>query len=398
MHAAIPPNPQRVVIVGAGPAGMATALELAQRGVPSTVLEARGAVATRQPLFAVIPPLADRLAALDDTGGLTRLLRPLERMDSDDLATGRHGERIFDAPLAPDASRSRGDMGALLRAADSPGRSSADTRRWSTVGIGDLENAMRGVAATRYPELIDVRYDTKVSGLRQGAGWAEALTGAAGAREAVRGAMLIDASGRNLLGSSRTVYPEQSHWVGFVAPPPAADQGGTHRVVSAETAGGAKHVSIRLPGPDRQVVWTQVDAPGNQLPAGAAHEALARRAPLVGVSDMADRDTPVMSVTVQLSTTDHPADRRILAVGDSVRSPYFMTSTGAAAALVHDAPRAVDAVSAVLGGADPAAIARTYASDVQQANAGLLELTRARLLGDLFIPRGEAQPPVSVAA
>jgi hypothetical protein len=105
-----------------------------------------------------------------------------------------------------------------------------------------------------------------------------------------------------------------------------------------------------------------------------------------------------MPVTVQLSTTDDPADRRILAVGDSVRSPYFMTSTGAATALVHDAPRAVDAVTAVLGGADPATVAADYAAAVRQANDGLLALVRPRVLGDMGIDRADAGPPTTVSA
>ncbi|MCW2959691.1 MAG: binding domain [Thermoleophilia bacterium] len=403
----------RVVIVGAGPAGMATALELAQKGVASTVLEKRGEVAQRAPLFAVIPPFADRLAALDADGALTKHLVPMAKMETDDLTTGRHGERTFDTPLAPDATRSRGDMAALLSAAGSPGKPGADTRRWSTVGIGDLENAMRGLAKAKYSDLIDLRYDTPVTSVRQGEGWAEALLapaagaapGAGGAADAVRGAMLIDASGRNLLGSTRTVYPEQSHWAGAKFGPPPDGYTGTQRVSAADTptglvesAGDPQHLTLRLPSDDRRIVWTQVDTPAVGDDAAAARELVAARAKLVGIDEPLPDDAAVMPVTVQLSTTDNPADRRILAVGDSVRSPYFMTSTGAAAALVHDTPRAVDAVTAVLGGADPAAVSADYAAAVRQANEGLLALTRPRVLGDLGINRADAGPPTTVSA
>ncbi|MCW2956424.1 MAG: 3-(3-hydroxy-phenyl)propionate hydroxylase [Thermoleophilia bacterium] len=388
----------RVVIVGAGPAGMATALELAQKGVPSTVLEKRGPVATRQPLFAVLPPFADRLAALDADGALTRLLTPLERIDNDDLVIGRRAERPFEGPLAPDAARSRGDMSALLRAADAPGKGDADRRRWSTVGIGELENAMRGLAATKYADLIDLRYDTAVEGVRQGDGWAEAVlpaaAGQAATTDAVRGAMLIDASGRNLLGSAKTVYPEQGHWIG--ASYPADGNQTVQRVFGPDDVDATPRLSVRLPSDDRRIVWTQTPGPARDLSPEEARAVMARRAPLVGVHEPPAAGAPTFPVTVQLSTTDSPADRRILAVGDSVRGVYFMTSTGGAAAVVHDAPKAVDAVMAVLGGADPAATANVYADAVRQANEGLLKLTRPTFLRDLGIKPRDAQPPVTV--
>ena len=44
-----------VLVVGAGPAGMAVALELAIKGIPSVVIDKRGEIGTRDNLFNVVP-------------------------------------------------------------------------------------------------------------------------------------------------------------------------------------------------------------------------------------------------------------------------------------------------------------------------------------------------------
>lgn len=387
----------RVVIVGAGPAGMATAIELAQRGVPSVVLEKRGMEATRQPLFAVVPPFADRLAALDPEGSLTRLLSPIERMASSDAITGSTSERRFEGPLAPDASRSRGDMSALLRAAGSPAARDADSRRWSFAGIDDVENGLRQLARTRHADMIDLRVDSPVSEIRQGDGWAEAVlapTADGAARDAVRGSLLVDASGRDLLGSPRTTYPERAHWVGGRFPSPAA---GTPLETTRVREGTrtTPTASIALPAEDRTIVWTQVPEDASKLPPDQARALVQERAAKVGVTDPLPADAAAMPVTVQLWTSDEPARGRVLKVGDSVRAPYFMTSTGAAAALVHDAPKAVDTILAIRDGAPVAQATAAYADAVRGANEQLLELTRPRLLADLGIGRGDAGTPTT---
>ena len=371
---------------------MATAIELAQRGVPSVVLEKRGPVGTREQLFNVVPPMADRLAALDPHGSLTRLLTPTERMDSMDLQSGRTASRTFDGPLAPDASRSRGDMDALLAAAGPPGSPGADPRRWSMVGIADVEHAMRELARTRHADLIELRTDAGVESVRQGDGWAEAVLapGADGAaRDAVRGAMLVDATGHDLLGSPRTTYPERGFWLGgrFAAQPD-----GTHatRKVRDRTQ-ASPHSTIALPSSDRTIVWTQVHEDPTRIDPDQARRLLHARARSVGVLDELPDAAHVTPVTVQLWTSDEPARGRVLKVGDSVRAPYFMTSTGAATALVHDAPKAVDAILAVRAGTPVAEASAAYADAVKGANERLLPMSRTALLKDL----GVTSPPGS---
>jgi hypothetical protein len=375
---------------------MATAIELAQQGVRSVVLEKRGPVATREPLFAVVPPFADRLAALDPDGSLTSLLTPIDRMDSRHAPTGNTASRTFEGPLAPDASRSRGDIGALVRAAGSPSAADADGRRWSFAGIDSVDNALRELARTKHADLIELRTDSGVDSIRQGDGWAEAVLAPGpdgAARDAVRGAMLVDASGRDLLGSSRTTYPERGHWLGAKFPARADGPFATLRVRDGE--GAASRSSIVLPARDRTLVWTQVAEDPKGIDPTRARELVTDAARRVGVTEELAAEAQTMPVTVQLWTSDEPARGRVLKVGDSVRAPYFMTSTGAAAALVHDAPRAVDAIRAVFAGTPAEQASAAYADAVRSANEALMGVVRPRLLSDLGIQRSQAGAPVS---
>ncbi|MCW2928771.1 MAG: 3-(3-hydroxy-phenyl)propionate hydroxylase [Thermoleophilia bacterium] len=378
------PAADRVVIVGAGPAGMATAIELAQQGVPSVVLEKRGAIASRAPLFAVVPPFADRLAALDPDGSLTKLLTPIDRMASTLLPTGETSAREFATPLAPDPTRSRGDIGAVIRASGPPTAPDADTRRWAFAGIDAVENGLRSLARERYGDLIELRPDSDVTGIRQGDGWAEAVLGpcrSAPAGDAVRGAMLVDASGRDIMGGPRTVHPERVGWIGARFGPPAD---GRHALtkVRAGDPGGPVHATVALPGGDRTIVWTQVAGDPNEIEPAAARALVQERARSVGVTEALPVDAKAMPVSVQLWTSDEPAVGRVLKVGDSLRAPYFMTSTGAATALVHDAPRAVDTILAVRAGAPVKQAVGAYADAARGANSALLELVRPRLVAD----------------
>lgn len=389
----------RVIVVGAGPAGMATAIELAQRGVPSVVLEKRGAVATRENLFNVTPPLGDRLAALDPDGSLTRLLVPTERMVSEDATTGKVGERRFDGALAADPARSRGDMDALVRAVGSPAAEGADTRRWAKVGIGDLENALRGLATSRYGDLVELRSNAGVVDVRQGDGWVEAVldpAGGAGAGDAVRGAFLVDATGADLLGGPRRVLPEQAHWLGGRFAPPADGATATRRLRAVTEDATDPLVTIKLPTADRTMVWAQVPSDARAISDGDRATLLERRAAAAGVQGGLAEPRRTAPVSVQLWTSEEPARGRVLKVGDSVRAPYFPTSTGAAAALVHDAPRAVDAILAARSGTPVEQAVAGYADAVRGANERLLGASRTALLADLGLTPDQAGPSTVV--
>lgn len=383
---------------------MATAIELAQNGIRSTVLEARGEVAGRQTLFNVVPAFADRLAALAPDGSLTGTLVPTSSISAKDLASGRTTTREFTEGLSFDAARGRGDIGAILRAVGNSSAAQADTRRWSKVGIGDLENAMREYAGRVHGGMIDVRYGAKVTGITQDAQGVDALV--EGSDQAVRGAMLVDASGRNLLGASRTVYPEQVHWLGGIYPHARAlqlpDEGlPVQRVYSPGRTAGPDGIAgtMALHHADRTIVWTEAPGPGAEMDPAAARALIADRAAKVGVTQELPKGASPIPVSTQLWTSTEPARGRVLAVGDSVRAPYFMTSTGAATALVHDTPRAVDAARAVMAGTSSVdAAAGAYADAVRGANEQLVSFVRPALLRDVGIgPRAAAAPVVQPA-
>jgi 2-polyprenyl-6-methoxyphenol hydroxylase-like FAD-dependent oxidoreductase len=393
-----PKAPERVVVVGAGPAGMATAIELAQQGVKSVVLEKRDGPATRENLFAVSGPYSDRLAALDPDGSLLRLLLPTNHGVSENQVTGERTVREYEPGIQPDPTRSRGDMDALLRAGANPKTEGADTRTWSKVPISDIEEGLRNLARTKHKDMIDLRQGVDVTAIRQGDGWAEAvLTGTGGASDAVRGALLVDASGRDLLGGSRTVYPEQSHWVGgrYKAPADLTDVTNVRRIAKTED-GDQPLVTIKLPGRDRTLVWAQVPSDSRTM-SDADRAALSeRRAAAMGVEGGLATPGRTAPVSVQLWTANEPVNGRVLKVGDSVRAPYFPTSTGAAAALVHDAPRAVDAILAVLKGGSLKHATHAYADAVRGANERLLGMSRAAMLKDLGIDPADAGAPTIV--
>ena len=321
---------------------------------------------------------------------------PMDSMTSRHVQTGRVAERAFDGPLAPDASRSRGDIQALLRAADDPSKPDADRRRWSFVGIGDLENGLRELARTKHADLIELRANSAVESIRQGDGWAEAVLSPSApnaAADAVRGSMLVDASGRDLLQGPRTVYPERGFWLGGRFAPAPEGQRGTQRIRDA--ASGTERSTIALRSADRTLVWTQVDSDPTKIDAPTARRTVEAAAGSVGVSETLAQNATAMPVTVQLWTSDEPARGRVLKVGDSVRAPYFMTSTGAATALIHDTPKAVDAILAARAGAPVAATASAYADAVRGANAALINVVRPRLLQDVGVAPDQAGAPTT---
>jgi hypothetical protein len=121
---------------------------------------------------------------------------------------------------------------------------------------------------------------------------------------------------------------------------------------------------------------------------------LLRRARAAGVQMQLAEGQQPNAFTTQLSTSTEPARGRILKVGDSNRAPYFPTSTGAAAALVLDAPLAADAIAAGISNPQAASSLVTgYAAVVVSGSEQLLAASRRAMLGDLGVDPADAPGP-----
>ncbi|WP_243716135.1 FAD-dependent monooxygenase [Actinomadura darangshiensis] len=163
-----------VVIVGAGPVGLVTALLLARHGVPSVVLEA---AAARDPSGSrAICFQRDVLDVLDRVGCAAPMIAR-----GVTWTTGRtyyRGDELFSVTF-PDAG-------------------CGGVPPWINISQAEVEARLRDLAAAE--PLVDVRYGHPVSGLRQDAAGIEADAG-----ETVRGSHLVGADGghsavRDLLG------------------------------------------------------------------------------------------------------------------------------------------------------------------------------------------------------
>lgn len=167
-----------VVVVGAGPVGLVTALLLARHGVPSVVLEA---AARRDPSGSrAICFQRDVLDVLDRVGCAEMMIAR-----GVTWTTGRtyhRGDELF-AVTFPDAGR-----GAVPP--------------WINISQAEVEARLRDLAAAE--PLVEVRYGHRVTGLRQDGDGVEARSGGR-AGGAVRGTHLVGADGghgavRGLLG------------------------------------------------------------------------------------------------------------------------------------------------------------------------------------------------------
>jgi hypothetical protein len=361
---------------------MTVAIELAQRGIPSTVLEARDRIASRDGLFNVVPAFEDELQRLDPSGGLVAHLSRSTHSIRDNHVTGTRIDQAFGA-LTADVATANADMAAMLESAR-PGTEQG-TRAWAKRGIGDLENDLRAYAAARYPGLIDLRFDTALDGVRTLANGVDAYTrGADGTRAVLRGAFLVNAKGSPIKAPTDITAPgapfvdqpdrikvgRPTDWIG-VRYPAQADT----RILRARDRdeAGVPRTTLVLEAPDRAWVWAQV-GPGQLTAPPAEQLALVeQRADALGLPNCDPGPTarPV-PIEVQLAVTPHPVTGRILNVGDANRTPYFSRGTGAASGVVHDAPRAADAIARALATGDADTPLRAYARDVLAANTQLM--------------------------
>ncbi len=374
-----------VLIAGGGVAGMTTALELAHQGIASIVLEKRGAVATRQNLFNLLPPVLDNLQRLDPSGTLLSRIAPVSGIRVEDVRRDAPVDRGFaTADLAPDPTRSRGDAKALVAAMAPPSADGADNRRWGRIGIAEFENALRDVARRDHSDLIGFRADTAVEGARTVGDHVEVQVragGAQGATDTLRGALLVDATAGKLRDGNWKRTGHDVTWVGqrFEGDP---DLGTTMRT-DIDDAGTHYRSSVELEHPDRSIVWTQLprdvdpstlDDAGREQVTDAASETLGVDGAKLPLAP-GDR----LQARVRLGYNSSAVRGRVLTVGDGSREPYFPTSSGAAMAVVHDAPQAADAIAKVLADPESASSAlRSYSMRMSYANRALTASSAAR--------------------
>lgn len=374
-----------VLIAGGGIAGITTALELAHQGVRSVVLEKRGPVATRQNLFNLVPPVLDNLQRLDPGGELMSKVAAVQSITIGAPGAPETKTRDFSTPkMAPDPTRSRGDVKALLSSMQPPSVAGADNRRWGRIGIAELENALRGFATSRFGDLIELRTDTAVTGARTVGDHVEATVQAGGdaaAQDTLRGAFLVDATAGRLDGGRWKRTGQDATWVGTRFE--GVDSTGTVMRTQRDPDGVHARTNVVLEHPARSIAWSQ-------LPAGvdpATTDQAGRDA--IAVADA--RSVGVTGEQLPLPTGDRLQARvrpgynssavrgRIVTVGDGSREPFFPTSSGAAMAIVHDAPIAADAIVASLR--DPGSKdheMRSYAMRMSHANRALTTASSAR--------------------
>ncbi len=383
--APLPATPAaRVLVAGAGPAGMVAALELARAGIPSTVFEAGPRDGTRDNLVDIAPSTQDELSqmGLDDA---LAALQPVRMVTTHNAMAGIVHESDRGDALQPDASRGDASIDALLDSIRGQ-----DPRAWGRVAIGTLEDALRGIAERDYPDLVELRFDTTVTAIGQDADTVRAtVQGSDGSRQVVEGSYLVSATGgRSPLGVAAVPSGPTMEFVG--ARLPASRD--TRTEVAREVGDGSRltprdqlALTIGLHGNGavgHSMAWVQLDRPAGEVDPDALRQVVAERAAQVGL-ELPDADAvELVPVTVQLGGVDQAVHGRVLLVGDELQLPYFPNSTGANAGVVTARAAAMAIAAAAQGmqrGEDPSAVLAEHDARTVAGAQRLLELNRTSM-------------------
>jgi hypothetical protein len=106
----------------------------------------------------------------------------------------------------------------------------------------------------------------------------------------------------------------------------------------------------------------------------------------------------MMPVRMQIGEAERVINGRIIGAGDTNRSPYFPTSTGAAMGISVDAPLAVEALANIIrNGHDPATTLAGYQDAILGANTKLTAVASLQMSKDLSVPSHVIEHPEDLA-
>jgi 2-polyprenyl-6-methoxyphenol hydroxylase-like FAD-dependent oxidoreductase len=387
--------PAPVLIAGAGPAGMATAIELAKRNIPTVVYEARAERATRGNILNILPPAIDGLARLDPSGTLIGKLTSTTKLHIDHERLNQNYDAHFSTrSFAPDTkglAETPQELRAAVRRIDFGG---ADTRRYSSIPIETLENSLRDFAAQKYGNMITLVPDTAVVDYTNHNGFVEAKIASKvdGGEQVVRGAALVNAAGR-ALDPGEWTYDDAvaSQWIGARFPVQRTPKG---KLNATLTRGfrfdGPKDEFARpvvaLRTGDRSLIWSRV-LPTDSFRGNAAAERkfMAKQASLYGLEGTQIAGEPMLHVDMNIGVANSLVNGRVVKVGDAVRSTYFPASSGAMMGISHDAPVAADAIERMLKtGEHPSRALGRYAKSANAVTNAVFSEINSKLHDDLL--------------
>ena len=183
----------RVVVSGAGPTGLCTAIELARRGVPVTVLEKGAGLATESRASTFHPATLELLDALD-------LAEPV--IDRGLIAATTQFRDRSTGPVATF------DLGVLSDATRFPFRVQLEQNKFTELARALIDDA--------YPEMIDLRFEHRVHRAAQRSDGVELLVGTATGYTEITAPWVVAADGahspiRSSLGIPLVgeTYPER---------------------------------------------------------------------------------------------------------------------------------------------------------------------------------------------